>query len=72
MIEMYRAIGFDEVYGSQDYFLFKVSFLGGERSDILKVEKMLIDFVNGTVGDDNDSDDDSDSDNSDDNPENVD
>ena len=58
MLEMYRAIGFDEAYDSQDYFLFKVSFLGGEKSDILKVEKMLIDFVNENVGHD-DSDDDS-------------
>ena len=62
MFEMYRAIGFDEAYGSQDYFLFKISFLGGERSDILKVEKMLVDFVNENVGDDNDSDDDGDDD----------
>jgi len=45
MLEMYRAIGFD-TNGMEDYFLFKISFLGGERSDILKVEKMLIDFVN--------------------------
>ena len=79
MIEMYRAIGFDEAYDSLEYFLFKVSFLGGERSDILKVEKMLVDFVNGTVGDNNDSDDsdnesddgDSDDDNDDD-PEDID
>ena len=60
MLEMYRAIGFDEAYESQDYFLFKISFLGGEKSDILKVEKMLIDFVNETVGDDDDDDDDDD------------
>ena len=77
MLEMYRAIGFDEAYGSLEYFLFKVSFLGGEKSDILKVEKMLIDFVNGTVGDDNDSDDSDDdnsddSDNDDDDPEDID
>ena len=76
MLEMYRAIGFDEAYNSQEYFLFKVSFLGGERSDILKVEKMLIDFVNENIGDDNDSDDDDDDDDSDsddsDDPENVD
>lgn len=76
MLEMYRAIGFDEAYDSQEYFLFKVSFLGGERSDILKVEKMLIDFVNGTVGDDNDSDDSDnesdDDDDSDDDPEDID
>ena len=75
MLEMYRAIGFDEAYGSQDYFLFKVSFLGGEKSDILKVEKMLIDFVNRTVGDDDsdsdNDDDDSDNDNDDD-PEDID
>ena len=58
MLEMYRAIGFDEAYGSQDYFLFKISFLGGEKSDILKVEKMLVDFVNENVGDDEDDDDD--------------
>ena len=56
MLEMYRAIGF--TYGSQDYFLFKISFLGGEKSDILKVEKMLVDFVNENVGDDDDDDDD--------------
>ncbi len=75
MLEMYRAIGFDEAYGSLEYFLFKVSFLGGEKSDILKVEKMLINFVNGIVGDDDsDSDnDDDDSDNdSDDDPEDID
>ena len=75
MLEMYRAIGFDEAYGSLEYFLFKVSFLGGEKSDILKVEKMLIDFVNRTVGDD-DSDSDNESDDSDndsdDNPEDID
>ena len=77
MLEMYRAIGFDEAYGSLEYFLFKVSFLGGEKSDILKVEKMLINFVNETVGDNNDSDDsdndDDDSDNDDnDDPEDID
>ena len=55
MLEMYRAIGF--TYGSQDYFLFKISFLGGERSDILKVEKMLVNFVNENVDDDGDNDD---------------
>ena len=74
MLEMYRAIGFDEAYDNLEYFLFKVSFLGGEKSDILKVEKMLIDFVNGTIGDNDsdDSDDDSDDDGDSDDPENVD
>jgi hypothetical protein len=53
MLEMYRAIG-NMCYtdGCEEYFLFKISFLGGERSDILKVEKMLIDFVNVTLSDD--------------------
>jgi len=52
MIDMYRAIGFEEFNCGQEYFLFKVSFIGGERADILKVEKMLIDFVNINAQDD--------------------
>ena len=60
MLEMYRVIGFSESWQDEDFYLFKVSFIGGEKSDILKVEKMLVDFVNENVGDDEDDDDDND------------
>jgi ankyrin repeat protein len=46
MLEMYRLINTGMHFGSwEKYFIFKVSFLGGEKSDILKVEKMIVDFV---------------------------
>ena len=46
MLEMFRAIESGlHVGGWEEYFMFKVSFLGGEESDILKVEKMIVDFV---------------------------
>ena len=55
---MYRCIG--DVIDSSEDLMFKVSFLGGEREDILKVERMIIDFISENCGDsDNDSDDDS-------------
>ena len=71
MLEMYRAIGFSESWQDEDFYLFKVSFIGGEKSDILKVEKMLINFVNENVDDDGDNDDD-DSDDYDDDPRDCD
>ena len=55
---MYRCIG--DIIDSTEDLMFKVSFLGGEREDILKVEKMIIDFINEVC--DNDSDNDSDND----------
>ena len=46
MLEMFRAIESGLHYGCwEEYFMFKVSFLGGEESDILKVEKMIVDYV---------------------------
>jgi len=46
MLEMYRVIDYGLHVGHwEKYFLFEVSFLGGEKSDILKVEKMIVDFV---------------------------
>ena len=71
MLEMYRAIGFSESWQDEDFYLFKVSFIGGEKSDILKVEKMLVNFVNENVDDDGDNDDD-DSDDYDDDPRDCD
>ena len=61
---MYRVIG--DVISAEDDLMFKISFLGGKREDILKVEKMLISFVNENH-DDDESDSDSDSDNDSDN-----
>jgi len=70
---MYRVIG--DVISAEDDLMFKISYIGGNRDDILKVEKMLIDFVNENCeddsdnddNDDNDSDNDSDKDDNDDN-----
>ena len=46
MLEMFRAIESGLHIGCwEEYFMFKVSFLGGEESDILKVEKMIVDYV---------------------------
>ena len=72
MLEMYRAIGFSESWQDEDFYLFKVSFIGGEKSDILKVEKMLVDFVNESIGDDDGDDDDDDDDDYDDDPRDCD
>ena len=58
---MYRVIG--DVISAEDDLMFKISFLGGKKEDILKVEKMLIEFVNENCDKDSDSDSDSDSDN---------
>ena len=61
---MYRCIG--DIIDSSEDLMFKVSFLGGEREDILKVEKMIIDFINEVCDNDSDNSDnesDNDSDN---------
>lgn len=55
---MYRCIG--DIIDSTEDLMFKVSFLGGEREDILKVERMIIDFINEVCDNDSDSDDDGD------------
>lgn len=61
---MYRVIG--DVISVEDDLMFKISYIGGNRDDILKVEKMLIDFVNENCEDDSDNDnDDNDSENDD-------
>ena len=57
---MYRVIG--NVISVEDDLMFKVSYIGGNRDDILKVEKMLIDFVNENCDNDSGSDSDNDSD----------
>jgi hypothetical protein len=51
---MYRVIG--NVISVEDDLMFKVSYIGGNREDIFKVEKMLIDFVNENCDNDSDSD----------------
>ena len=56
---MYRCIG--DIIDSTEDLMFKVSFLGGEREDILKVEKMIVDFISENCGDDSDNDSDNDS-----------
>ena len=53
---MYRCVG--SIFDPTEDLMFKISFLGGEREDILKVEKMIIDFINEVCGDDSDNDDD--------------
>ena len=58
---MYRCIG--SMFDPTEDLMFKVSFLGGEREDILKVEKMIIDFINEVCGDDSDNESDNESDN---------
>ena len=52
MLEMYRTIGYSNspLELEKNLYLFKISFIGGKKSDILKVEKMLINFVNENVG----------------------
>lgn len=61
----YRCIG--DIIDSNEDLMFKVSFLGGEREDILKVERMIIDFIGECCDNDSDNDDDgNDSDNDDD------
>ena len=67
---MYRVIG--NVISAEDDLMFKISYIGGNRDDILKVEKMLIDFVNENCDNDSDSDSDSDSDNEDNDDNEVD
>ena len=62
---MYRVIG--NVISVEDDLMFKISYIGGNRDDILKVEKMLIDFVNENCDNDSDNDSDSDSDSDSDN-----
>ena len=57
---MYRVIG--NVISAEDDLMFKISYIGGNRDDILKVEKMLIDFVNENCDNDSDSDSDNDKD----------
>lgn len=49
----YRCIG--NMFDPTEDLMFKVSFLGGEREDILKVEKMIIDFINEVCGDESDN-----------------
>ena len=56
---MYRCIG--NMFDSNEDLMFKVSFLGGEKEDILKVERMIIDFISENCGDDSDNDSDDDS-----------
>ena len=57
---MYRCIG--DIIDSTEDLMFKVSFLGGEKEDILKIERMIIDFISENCGNDSDSDNDSDND----------
>jgi hypothetical protein len=61
---MYRVIG--NVI-SDDDLMFKISYMGGKREDILKVEEMLKDFVNENIDQDDsvESDDESEEDKSD-------
>ena len=61
----YRCIG--DIIDSSEDLMFKVSFLGGEREDILKVERMIIDFISENCGDDSDNDSGNDSGNDSDN-----
>ena len=56
----YRCIG--DMFDSNEDLMFKVSFLGGEKEDILKVERMIVDFISENCGNDSDSDSDNDDD----------
>jgi predicted RNA-binding protein YlqC (UPF0109 family) len=65
---MYRVIG--DVISDDSDLIFKVSYLGGTREDIIKIEKMIIDFVKENSDEDDydydDYDDDDDDDKDDD------
>ena len=44
MYDQYRTIGYDD--GNVEYLLFKVEYPNGVRSDILRVEEILINYIN--------------------------